>query len=159
MKPQFYSEFDHLHPKVDFSDSSSMTRQEFKDEANVNNLLKRYALTGSFYDPMVLPKATLQFGDFTTCGDYQHACDVIIRMREYFDSLPLEIRKRFNYDPSALLNFLADPENRGEAEKLGLIAKAAEAATPEPAAGVSPAGEPAKDSNESVGKDSGGKAE
>lgn len=153
MKPQFYSEFDHLHPKVDFSDSPSMTRQEFKDEANVNNLLKRYALTGSFYDPLVKPKATLLFGDFTSCGDYQHACDVMIRMNDYFDSLPLEIRKRFNYEPSALLEFLENPENRGEAEKLGLIAKAAKAATPEPADAAEAATvEPAEDSNESVEK-------
>ena len=39
-KTSFCTEFDHPRPKIDFSKTESLTRQEFKDEANVNNLLK-----------------------------------------------------------------------------------------------------------------------
>lgn len=129
------TEFEHPHPKVDFKDSPSLTRQEFAEEANVNNLMKRYALTGSFYDPLGHPSKSLRkpmFGDFTQFGDFQESQNRVIAAMEAFDSLPVELRKRFNYDPQALIEFCSDPKNRDEAIKLGLIEKAAEAATPEP---------------------------
>lgn len=130
----FYSEFDHPHPRIDFSDSPSMTRQEFAAEANVNNLLKRYAQTGAYYDPAnVTPSRQALFGDFTKYNDFQSCQDMVLDAQERFDLLPAEIRSKFNYDPAKLIAFLSDDKNRSEAESLGLIAKAAEAASPEPA--------------------------
>lgn len=156
MAKTFSFEMDHPHPKVDFSSSPSLTRQEFKDEANVNNLLKRYALTGAFYDPLTTQKAASRkplFGDFTHFQDFQACQNAIIEAREAFDALPVEVRERFNYDPAKLISFLSDDANRDEAIKLGLIEKAAEAATPEPAKGGTPAAEPASEPSESAAGD------
>lgn len=157
IRTEFFSEFDHPHPKVDFSDAPSMTRQEFADEANVNNLLKRYAQTGSFYDP-TKPHSARQplFGDFSKYNDFTVYQNLVIEARDRFDSLPVEIREKFNYDPAKLLDFLADEKNRDEAIKLNLIAKAAAAATPEsanaaPAAANKPTSDiPATDAGKGV---------
>lgn len=129
------TELDHPRPRVDFSKSCSMTRQEFAAEANVNNLLKRYATTGAFYDPLTMAKANRKplFGDFTHFADFTACQNAIIEAQIAFDSLPVEIREKFNYDPGKLIEWLSDDANREEAIKLGLIEKAAGAATPEPA--------------------------
>lgn len=145
MKNKPLTEMNHPRPRVDFSNSPSMTRQEFASEANVNNLLKRYATTGAFYDPLTMVKANRRplFGDFTNFKDFTAAQNAIIEAHEAFDALPVEIREKFNYDPAKLIEWLADDANREEAIKLGLIEKAAAAATPEPAKGDQPAAEPA----------------
>lgn len=139
-----FTDLEHPRPKVDFSESPSMTRQEFADEANVNNLLKRYATTGVFYDPLTTVKANRKplFGDFTQFADFTAAQNAIIEAHQAFDSLPVEVREKFNYDPAKLIEWLQDDANRDEAIKLGLIEKAAEAATPEPATEEKPASEP-----------------
>lgn len=134
VQTELFTELYHPRPCVDFSKFQSMTRQEFADEANVNNILKRYATTGVFYDPLTTVKASRKplFGDFTRFKDFQSAQDAIIEAREAFDALPVEIREKFNYDPVKLVDWLQDPSNREEAIKLGFIEKAAEAAKPEP---------------------------
>lgn len=135
MKNDVLSELNHPRPRVDFSQSPSMTRQEFAAEANVNNLLKRYATTGAFYDPLTMARANRKplFGDFTHFADFTACQNAIIEAQNAFDALPVEIREKFNYDPGKLIDWLSDDANREEAIKLGLIEKAAAAATPEPA--------------------------
>lgn len=156
VQPEFFTEIDHPRPKVDFSTSPSLTRQEFKDEANVNNLLKRYAVSGAFYDPLTIQKAASRkplFGDFTHFQDFQACQNAIIEAREAFDALPVEVREKFNYEPAKLIEWLADDSNREEAIKLGLIEKAASAATPEPAKGGTPATKPADEPSASAAGD------
>lgn len=50
-------------------------------------------------------------------------------------SLPAELRKRFRNDPGMLLAFLEDPQNRAEAESLGLVDRmpVVDSSPPEPA--------------------------
>lgn len=151
-----FSEFDHPRPVVDFSKEESKVRLEFLDEADVNKLLKRYAVTGQFYDPLKLrPGRKPLFGDFTQYGDLQASQNALIAAHEAFDSLPVEIRERFNYDPVRLVSWLSDDRNREEAIKLGFIEKAAGAATPEPpeAAQAAPAAVETKDASASAGKE------
>ena len=89
------------------------------------------------------------FGDFTHFKDFFACQNAIVEAHNAFDALPVEIRERFNYDPGKLIEWLADDKNREEAIKLGLIEKAAEAATPvpakdAPAAATEPASETAE---------------
>ena len=64
----------------------------------------------------------------------------VLAAKTEFESLPAQIRARFQNDPAQLIEFLQDENNRPEAEELGLVEKAAaevvEAAqvTPEKAA-------------------------
>lgn len=102
-------------------EGSSLTRQEFAAEADINNLVRRYQETGSFYDPLVPAIRQPQFGDFTSVGDYMDACNKLIAAQQSFDSLPAAVRDRFSNDPAHLIAFLGDPNNRDEAVRLGLL--------------------------------------
>ena len=94
-----------------------MAKQAFAEEADINNIMQRYAETG------LLPSGTLQhqFGDFTQAEDYDTLLNRVIEAQEQFMELPSSIRDRFANSPAELFKFMQDPANEDEAVRLGLI--------------------------------------
>lgn len=98
-------------------EEASLAQQQFKDECDINNILKQFNITGQLPANTLSPK----YGDFTGISDYKTALDRVIAADEEFMNLPATIRARFNNDAAELIQFLDNEENRAEAEKLGLI--------------------------------------
>lgn len=103
-------------------EDASLAQQHFKDECDINNILRQFNITG------LLPEQTLspRYGDFTGIGDYHTALNQVIAAEDEFMSLPATLRARFGNDPAQLIEFLDKPENKNEAITLGLIEKPAE---------------------------------
>lgn len=103
----------------------SMTQQQFRDEADINYIVSMYDSSG------VMPTfhgddqpAQPVFGDFASLPDSaQEMYNRMIDAKNNFDNLPLEVRKRFNYDPAAFLDFVDNPENLDELVAMGLATK------------------------------------
>ena len=95
----------------------TLTQQHFKDETDINNILRQFNITG------LLPESPLspRYGDFTGIVDYHSALNAVIAAQSDFDALPAQLRARFENDPENLINFLNDSSNYEEAVKLGLI--------------------------------------
>lgn len=98
----------------------SLAQQHFKDECDINNILRQFNITGLLPEQPLSPR----YGDFTGIGDYHSALNRVIAAQDEFDGLPATIRARFNNDPAILIEFLEDENNRPEAEMLGLVEKA-----------------------------------
>jgi len=113
-------------------------QQHHKDECDINIILERFGKTGQV--PVNAISGT--YGDFSGVYDYHTALNAIIASESEFAALPAQLRYKFDNDPSNLVQFLDNPENRAEAEKLGLVkisspaniepAKAAEKQVTEP---------------------------
>lgn len=101
--------------------SVSRTQQHFKQEADINYIMARYAKTGVLVDPLKVVNRKPQFGDFTNVSDFMTAQNKVIEVNSYFDRLPAKIRLMFNNNVNELLLFLSKDENLAEAEKLGLV--------------------------------------
>lgn len=97
------------------------TKQEFKDESDINVIMARYMATGVL--PEQINAAQAQYLD-ATGYDYQEAQNLIAGANSLFEMLPSSIRNRVDNDPGKLLEFLRDPNNRKEAEEMGLINRA-----------------------------------
>lgn len=97
----------------------SLTRQEFKDEVDINVMMARFGVTDGAIPPMALDPQ--YFGNFEDALDLRTALDRTKEAVERFEALPAEIRNRFNNDPTALFEFVINPENHPEAVKLGLL--------------------------------------
>lgn len=98
------------------SDKPSLTKQSFREECDINTIVRRFGLTGEMPSPL-----SPQFGDFSEVVDFQTAMNAIRRAGEDFMTLPASLRSRFDNDPSRLIAFLEDKANFDEAVKLGLV--------------------------------------
>lgn len=94
-------------------------QQQFKEECDINEIVRRFGLTGQLPD---VPRAPVS-GDFTGIVDFRTAMEAVRKAEEGFMEFPAELRARFQNDPQQMLQFLGDERNRDEALKLGLIAK------------------------------------
>lgn len=103
-------------PAVEFG--VSMTQQHFKDECDINNILKSYrGKVPSADEPAYFMDCTVK--------DLQSAYEVAEDIGARFDSLDSEVRARFNNNPLELLDFVHNADNQTAAMELGLLPKPA----------------------------------
>lgn len=94
-------------------------KQEFRNECDINNILKQYKLTGQ----VAHIRANASQGAYTDLPegtDFQEALNTVIAGQAAFATLPAKVRDRFGNDPNQFLYFMADPANQEEAIELGL---------------------------------------
>ena len=98
-------------------EDATLTQQHFKDECDINNILRQFNITGLLPEAPISPR----YGDFTGIGDYHSALNQVIAAENEFMALPAQIRSRFDNDPAKLIDFLDNEQNQDEAIKLGLV--------------------------------------
>lgn len=110
----------------------SLTQQQFAEEADINTIVDRFMKSGVLPDPVNMP----QYMDYEGVFDFQSAMNVVREADLNFSRLDPKVRARFNNSPQTFLEFFADPANKDEGLRLGLIvpqaAPAASADTPPP---------------------------
>lgn len=120
-------------PKVacDFEcTGESMTHQEFKDECDINFLMKRYMKTGVLDH---VNKYQGQYGDFIGAESYLEARLKIQEANEAFETLPSDLRYQFANDPAQFLDFVQNPDNVDKLVEMGLATKQDGVVNPSPA--------------------------
>lgn len=95
----------------------SRTKQSFRDECDVNNIMRAYEKTGVI-DHFNTHQG--DYGNFIGFDDYHTSLNAIHEAQEAFETIPSKIRARFGNDASAFLKFAQDPENLDEMVKMGL---------------------------------------
>lgn len=100
----------------------SLTQQEFAKECDINEIVRRFGLTGELPESVNVPRS----GDFTGITDYKSAMDAIAKANSDFMELPAHIRAQFDNDPQKLLVFMEDGKNLEKARELGLVNPPAE---------------------------------
>ena len=107
----------------------SLTKQSFRDECDINNILRQFNVTGQLPIGSVQP----QYGDFSGITDYQSALNAVMAAQDFFLQLPAKIRARFDNDPALVVDFASDEANKEEMKALGLLREeAAQAAVLSP---------------------------
>lgn len=87
-------------------DNPGKTRQEFKDAADINNVLGKWRRQGFVEHVNV---KTGIYGDFTSVSSYQEALDRVAAAQDLFFSLPARIRSMCENDPARFPTLLDDP--------------------------------------------------
>lgn len=96
----------------------SKTQQQFKNDVNVNNIMKKYHATGQITH---LNNRQGAYADISNAQDYFTSLTTIKQAGEAFDQLPSGIRKKFNNDPGELLEFIHNPNNFDECVEMGIF--------------------------------------
>lgn len=96
----------------------TLTKQQFKNECDVNNIVKTFETTGAITH---LNNFEGSFGDFTQApADYHEAVQTVMEAQDLFDALPSKVRAHFENDPAKFLAFQDDPEAIALMEEHGL---------------------------------------
>lgn len=116
---------------------ASKTLQNFKEECDINNIMKKFERTGMLNHAKEFEGG---YGDFTnTPVDYQEACNIILEAERMFMTVPSKVRKEFDNDPGKFLEFVENPENIDRCRELGLAVPKAEEPAPMRVEVVNPA--------------------
>lgn len=93
------------------------TKSEFKESCDINYIMHKYLKT------RVVPVMTKTpiYGDFSEPFDYMTAQNALIAANDNFESLPADVRKKFDNDPAKFLEFATNPDNQDEMIKMGLL--------------------------------------
>lgn len=92
----------------------------FQQESDINWIMKRYQQTG------ILPETRnkiAQYVDCTELPDLKQYYDIMDQAQDAFDSLPSQLRRKLENDPTKLFDYLQDESNRSELEGYGLLNK------------------------------------
>ena len=116
---KFRTPYNKLKPDngISFEGCVSLTKQSFKEECDINNIVRKFETQGILPDNI---RSNPQYGDFTNLPSYQESLNVVIEANERFTDLPAKVRKRFDNDPGKLIDFCQDPKNLDEMVELGL---------------------------------------
>lgn len=101
--------------------------QSFKESCDINTIVKRFA-SG---DTDVLARRQATYGDFTQFpGTYADLLNTVIQGENYFNSLPLETRAKFNH---SFREWMASMDNMQEfVEKMGFSENSSHSSTEQP---------------------------
>lgn len=104
--------------KLDYENSK--TKQSFKDECDINSILKKYRLDEILEAQKLSPDL---YQDFSEMEDFHEAQNIIAHAKEQFAKLPSEVRENFRNDPARFLEFASDPQNIDAMGEMGLAVK------------------------------------
>lgn len=117
-RPHARVQFDNVDPTTG-EVLPSMTKQEFKNECDINNVIKQFKP----HHMAAMLQANLNSGAYTDLPDsydYQQSLDLVREAERQFLTVPAKVRERFGQDPGQFLAFLNNPDNLKEARDLGL---------------------------------------
>lgn len=106
---------------VSYPVKDGKTQQQFKKDADVNHIMKKYRQTGVLGDPLSISKGVPFYGDFSKMPDLAEQMEIVREANENWERLPAETRLRFQNKPEKLVEFVMNENNRDEATKLGLM--------------------------------------
>lgn len=137
---KFRTNYDEKKPSKGFTFTlPSRTKQSELEASDINNIMARYATTGTLTH---LASGQPLYGDFSEVEDYQASLDKVMSAEEKFMSLPSDIRKKFDYDPQKMVEFILNPNNREECIKFGFIHDSSPSSVPVPAPAPVPSPSP-----------------
>ena len=89
------------HKRVTIKTGDGLAKQAFKEECDINTIMKKYEKTGLIAH---VNAHGGDYGDYLSVTDYHTAMTQITEAQEAFMSLPAKLRERFGNNPA---NFLA----------------------------------------------------
>lgn len=102
--------------------SVSMTKQSFKKECDINNILSQFQKTG-IITHISKNANNGEYIDLPTDLDFQNSINIVLAAQESFATLPSIVRDHFKNDPGLFLAAFQDPAQRERLQEWGILKK------------------------------------
>jgi len=106
--------------------ASGRTKQSFKDECDINLIMKRFEKTGILPETQQRVEQYLDASEF----DFQASMEYVANAKSMFEQIPAKIRDQFDNNPAKFVEFCENPKNLPELTQMGLATKRPAQATP-----------------------------
>lgn len=106
-----------LETATDFTGLESMTIQSAAAETDINNIVRKYGLTGE----LPVRRQLAEYGEFDDSMDFMTLLSTLRSAEDAFYGVPADVRARFDNDPGAFMEWIHAPANFAEAMELGLL--------------------------------------
>lgn len=117
--PKFFTKYN--PPKVPgfSSEMESKVQEQFADACQTDTIIRKYNMMG--VNPFIAAGQS-QYLDTTQIPDFICAQNAQIKVKEYFEGLPSDIRLEFNNDPMQFAEVVSDPRNADYLREIGVLA-------------------------------------
>jgi len=115
---KFASAYQNKRQSKKFISPESHVKQSFKDECDINQIMRKYTKTGLVTH---VQKHMGNYDDLVDVPTYHDALNKVLDANESFETLPSSVRNRFNNNPAEFIDFVGDPSNESEMRDLGLL--------------------------------------
>nr|DAT81665.1 MAG TPA: Scaffold protein [Microviridae sp.] len=117
--PKFFTKYN--PPKVPGwnSDQESKVQEQFADACQTDTIIRKYNTMG--INPFIAAGGS-QYLDTTQIPDFICASNAQVKVKEYFEGLPSDIRLEFNNDPMQFAEVVSDPRNAEYLREIGVLA-------------------------------------
>lgn len=95
---------------------ATRAQQQFREECDINTIVKQFGLTGQLPQNLRMPIQE----EFVETMDYQSSLNKLIEADKAFMELPADIRKQFQNDAGAFVDFVSNAENVEKCREWGL---------------------------------------
>lgn len=104
-----------------YFNKNSLTKQSFKDECDVNMIMKKFKkICGADYLSVFQSLQGGSFADFSNVKTLQEAMALMDDVCKVFEALPAKVRAFFENSPEAFASFVNDPSNDAKGVEIGL---------------------------------------
>ena len=117
--PKFFTKYN--PPKVPgfSSEMESKVQEQFADACQTDTIIRKYNMMG--VNPFIAAGSS-QYLDTTQIPSFVVAQNAQIKVKEYFEGLPADIRLEFNNDPMQFAEVVSDPQNADYLREIGVLA-------------------------------------
>lgn len=117
--PEFFTKYN--PPKIPgfSSEMVSKVQEQFADACQTDTIIRKYNMMG--VNPFIAAGGS-QYLDTTQIPDFICAQNAQIKVKEYFEGLPSDVRLEFNNDPMQFAEVVSDPRNADYLREIGVLA-------------------------------------
>lgn len=117
--PKFFTKYN--PPKIPgfSSEMESKVQEQFADACQTDTIIRKYNMMG--VNPFISAGGS-QYLDTTQIPDFICANNAQVKVKEYFEGLPADIRLEFNNDPMQFAEVVSDPRNAEYLREIGVLA-------------------------------------
>lgn len=116
--PKFFTKYN--TPKIPgfSSEMESKVQEQFADACKTDTIIRKYNMMG--VNPFIASGGS-QYLDTTQIPDFVCAQNAQIKVKEYFEGLPSDVRLKFNNDPMQFAEVVSDQRNADYLREIGVL--------------------------------------
>lgn len=116
--PKFFTKYNPPEVSGWNSEQESRVQEQFADACQTDNIIRKYNTMG--VNPFITAGSS-QYLDTTQIPDFFVAQNAQVKVKEFFEGLPADIRLEFNNDPMQFAEVVSDPRNADYLREIGVL--------------------------------------